>query len=260
MMEEIVSNVWRVGGDSWGLDDLNTISADGDCNVYLLKQNSVNILIDAGTIQGQNAIENNIKECGVDPQDLSGLILTHSHYDHTQSAHQWQKAYAVPTYLNSVGAAFLKGGDFRLVGHQSLDPNYLFNPFQVDHACEDGQTFEVGGTTVMSHYMPGHTPDSTLFIVEHNGYRLGFCGDITFSPRPDSSGEIGWLSLLWLSNLSHYHESLTRFIDIDLDIILAGHGHPLIGKTAIQQALEMSLATVERLRANLDTHHFGIAT
>lgn len=258
MIEEIMSNVWRVGGGNWGLDDLSCISTAGDCNVYLLKQNNTNILIDAGTIPGQNAIASNIKECKVDPKNLSAIFLTHSHYDHTQGAHQWQRDYSIPTYLNSVGATFLKQGDFRLVGHQSLAPDYVFNPFHVDYACEDGQTFDVGGVMIKSHHMPGHTPDSTLFVVEQDGLRLGFCGDITFSPRPGQAGEIGWLSLLWLSDLSHYQESLNRFMNIDIDILLAGHGHPLFGKASIQQALEMSLATVERLRANPDTRHFGI--
>jgi len=258
MMETVTSRVWRVGGDSWRCDDLAAISAAGDCNVYLLRLNSANILIDAATVPGQSAIKSNIKECGVEPRDLSALILTHSHYDHTHAAHQWQDAYAVPTYLNSVGAAFLKKGDFRLVGHQSLDPGYVFKPFRVDHACEDAQRFEIGCSRVTSLHMPGHTPDSTLFVVEYDGMRVGFCGDITFSPPPGSSGEIGWLSLLWLSDLSLYQKSLDSFLSVDLDVLLPGHGHPLVGKPSIQRALELSAATVKRLRASPDTHHFGI--
>jgi glyoxylase-like metal-dependent hydrolase (beta-lactamase superfamily II) len=259
MMEIITSHVSRVGGDSWRCNDLAALSAAGDCNVYLLRLNNANILIDAATLPGQSAIESNIKECGVEPRDLSALILTHSHYDHTQAAHYWQNAYTVPTYLNSVGAAFLRRDDLRLVGHQSLGPEYVFEPFRVDHACEDAETFEMGSARVTSLHMPGHTPDSTLFIAEYDGVRVGFCGDIAFSPPPGSSGEIGWLSLLWLSDLSLYQKSLNRFLTVDLDILLPGHGHPLVGKPSIQQALEMSAASVKRLRASPDAHHFGIA-
>ena len=119
MTEEIASDVWRVGGANWGLEDLDIISSDGDANVYLLKQTDTAILVDTGTIPGKRPIEANIRECGVAPQDLSALILTHSHYDHAQAAHLWQSTYAIPTYLNSVGAEFLQRNDFRLVGHPS---------------------------------------------------------------------------------------------------------------------------------------------
>jgi len=259
MIEAVASRVWRVGGGGWRCNDLAALSAVGDCNVYLLRPGGANILVDAATVAGQSAIESNLRECGVEPGDLSALILTHSHFDHTEAAHQWQSRYAVPTYMNSVGAAFLKKGDFRLVGHQIAGPDYVFTPFRVDHACEDAQTFDIGSARVTSLHLPGHTPDSTLFVVEYDGIRIGFCGDITFAPPPGSSGEIGWLSLLWLSDLALYQKSLERFLDVDLDVQLPGHGHPLVGKPSIQQTLEMSLASVKRLRASPDTHHFGIA-
>lgn len=258
-MERIAPWVWRVGGGSWRCDDLAALSAVGDCNVYLLRPRGADILVDAATVGGQPAIEAHIRECGVEPKDLTALILTHSHYDHTQAAHRWQRAYGVPTYFNSVGATFLKRGDLRLVGHQSLDPGYDFTPFRVDHPCEDGQRFDLGSARVACLHMPGHTPDSTLFVVDFDGQRVGFCGDITFSPPPGSLGEIGWLSLLWLSDLALYQKSLERFLAADLDILLPGHGHPLLGPPAIHRALEMSLASVKRLRASPDTRHFGIA-
>ena len=146
-----------------------------------------------------------------------------------------------------------------MIGYQIAGPGYVFEPFRVDHACEDAQTFDIGSSRITSLHLPGHTPDSTLFVVEYEGKRVGFCGDITFSPPPGSQGEIGWLSLLWLSDLSLYQHSLERFLDVDLDILLPGHGQPLAGKPAIRRTLELSLESVKRLRASPDTHHFGIA-
>ncbi len=259
MIEAITPGVWRVGGGSWRCDDLAALSAAGDCNVYLLKLGNANILVDVATASSGTVIESNIRECGAEPADLSALILTHSHYDHTQGAHRWQQACGAPTYFNSVGAAFLERGDLRLVGHQSLPPGYAFKPFRVDHACEDGQRFQIGGAQVTCLHMGGHTPDSTLFVVEYDGLRVGFCGDVTFSPPPGSAGEIGWLCLLWLSDLWLYQKSLERLLDVDLDILLPGHGHPLVGKPSIARAVGLSLESVKRLRASPDTHHFGIA-
>ena len=57
MVEKIAPGIWRVGGGSWGLNDLDVISSGGDCNVYLLKLRDGSILVDAGTAPGQSAIE-----------------------------------------------------------------------------------------------------------------------------------------------------------------------------------------------------------
>ena len=144
MVEKVASNVWRVGGGPWALKDITVLSADTDCNVYLLKLGDANVMVDTGSTPGQDAIEANLRECGVESKDISALILTHSHFDHTECAHRWQQAYGVRVYFNSVGTAYMARGDYRLVGHQASEPGCVFEPFTVDHACEDGETFEIG--------------------------------------------------------------------------------------------------------------------
>ncbi len=49
--------------------------------------------------------------------------------------------------------------------------DYVFKPFRVDHAIENSETFRVGSTLFTSHFMPGHTPDSTLLAFDFQGCR-----------------------------------------------------------------------------------------
>jgi glyoxylase-like metal-dependent hydrolase (beta-lactamase superfamily II) len=128
----------------------------------------------------------------------------------------------------------------------------------VDHPLHDNQVLNIGDVEMRVYHMPGHTPCSTLCVFRHGDQTIGFCGDIVFKPQPGATGAIGRLSRLYLSNLVHYQESLTRFLDIDLDVLLPGHGHPLIGQSEIKEALTHSLEKIKRLRRNRDIRHFGV--
>ena len=257
MYEQITSSVSRVGGASWGLDDLDVLSVLGDSNVYLVDYADTQLLIDVATINGQEAIENNLREYGIKPQQLSGIVLTHSHYDHAQGAIGWQSKYGLPVYLNSVGAEFLAKKDYRLVGYMLRGPELSFEPFKVDHPLDDNETAKIGNMEMKVYHMPGHTPDSTLLVFQHDGQTIGFCGDITFFPQPGSRGAIGALARLYLSNLVDYQESLTRFLDIELDFLLPGHGHPLV-RDKIHEYISQSLAIIKTLRTNPEARRFGI--
>ncbi len=244
MIEEKLPGLWRVGGHSWGVT--TTISGGGDSNVYLLRLEGAEVIIDCGTIAGRPLIENNIRQAGVNPGDLTDLILTHSHYDHTQGASEWQSRYHLRTHLNAVGAQFLERGDHRLVGYQVEGPDYVFEPFRVDHAIEDGERFHVGSTLFTAFFMPGHTPDSTLLTFHFKGRHLGVCGDITFGPSAHGLGTIGWMNDLWLSDPAAYRTSLKQLLELPLDLLLPGHGHTVVGRKAIREAVSASLNTVER--------------
>ena len=103
--EQISTRLWRVAGESWN-GTVNAVSAEGDANVYLLRGVGAHALIDCATVAGRPQIEANLRDVGVQPAELSELLLTHSHWDHTQAAHGWQTAYGLCTHLNAVGSEF----------------------------------------------------------------------------------------------------------------------------------------------------------
>jgi glyoxylase-like metal-dependent hydrolase (beta-lactamase superfamily II) len=135
--EQISTRLWRVGGESWN-GTVNAVSAEGDANAYLLR-------------------------------GVGAHALIHSHWDHTQAAHGWQATYGLRTHLNAVGSEFLGRGDHRLVGSPLHGPEYPFRPFTVDHPVDDGETFRVAGVSMTARFLPGHTPDSTLYTLVLDG-------------------------------------------------------------------------------------------
>mgnify|MGYP006290820245 CR=1 FL=1 len=204
MIEPILPNLWRVGGRCWD-GAQPSLSAEADANVYLLRAGDRGLLIDCGSVEGRPLIEANVREAGLEPDALTDLLLSHSHFDHTRGAAEWQRRRRLTTHLSSPGAEALAAGDMRLVGHAVQPPGYDFEPFDVDHAAEDGETFGVcdGRVEIACAHLPGHTKDSALFAFDADGRRVGVCGDITFGlDRTGKLGCIGWLCMLWGSDLA----------------------------------------------------------
>jgi len=108
--------------------------------------------------------------------------------------------------------------------------------------------------------MPGHTPDSMILQTDVEGQRIWVCGDILFGK--DITGElgcIGWLNILWLSDLEAYRASLERMLDMaQPDVLLPGHGNAICGADNIGQAVRASLATVMQLIGNPHRRHFAL--
>ncbi|WP_369695468.1 MBL fold metallo-hydrolase [Alkalibaculum bacchi] len=71
--------------------------SSGNCSY--LEDGDTKILIDAG-VSGKR-IEENLKKIQVNPQELSGLFLSHDHIDHTKGAGVLSRRYNIPIYANS---------------------------------------------------------------------------------------------------------------------------------------------------------------
>ncbi len=256
MIEQILPGLWRVGGASWDVGAA-CLSVKGDSNVYLLATKGQAALIDCATEAGMAAIETNIRETGVEPEAVTDLILTHSHCDHSAATAKWLERYSLRTHLNAIGADWAQRGDWRLFGYPG--PIREFELFRIDHTIEDGVEFSAAGRTFQPHFMPGHTPDSTLLVTEIEGRRVGFCGDVCFGPDQDGKlGKIGWLCVKWESNLADYRESLGKMLAMELDMLLPGHGFILDGADSVRDAISASLNTVEQIIASPLTKHFGV--
>jgi glyoxylase-like metal-dependent hydrolase (beta-lactamase superfamily II) len=242
---EIVPGVWRIGGGSWN-GRTCALSAEADGNVYLIELPRGHAVVDCGTRAGLPAIRQNLSRLGLDVGQVDHLLLTHAHWDHAEAAATWQAlAPHVVTHLNSVGHAYLRQGDYRITGHQILEPPYVFDSFAVDHPVDDGDRFEIGVAPVTARHLPGHTPDSTLYVFELAGSQVGICGDVAFD-RP----VLGQLCTLWMSNLDDYAASLRKLERVPLDVLLPGHGDPVVGSASVAAAIGAALDVAEALAAD----------
>lgn len=244
--EPILAGCWRVGGGTWG-DVVACVSVEEDCNVYLIELPDALVLVDCGTSEGTTWISQNVASLGHECSDITDILLTHSHWDHTQAVKEWKEMSAATVHLNAVGTAFLFRDDHRLVGYHLHGPDYVYPVFGVDHSVSDGEHFLLGSTDVLATSLPGHTPDSTLYLFEHPAGRIGISGDIAFAPNKTQTGVLGFLSPLWLSDLDDYVVSLRRLLELKIDVLLPGHGKVVFGQDEVRKVVRDCLTTAEFL-------------
>jgi len=71
MIKKISDKIIRLNFDSFG-----------SC-IYIIKLNKKLILIDAGSILNRNELKKDLKELKIDSDEITKIILTHNHWDHT---------------------------------------------------------------------------------------------------------------------------------------------------------------------------------
>ena len=79
--------------------EVDILASGSKGNSTLIKAGNTAVLIDAG-ISTKRIVEG-LHNCGVEPEDLSGILITHEHRDHVAGLDVWGKRYpTVPIFAN----------------------------------------------------------------------------------------------------------------------------------------------------------------
>ena len=85
-----------------------SIASGSSGNAYLVRGEGANVLVECGI--SLSRITAFLRTVGIAPYDLTGLLLTHDHSDHTRSARQLSDRYGVPIFATpgTLGCASLR--------------------------------------------------------------------------------------------------------------------------------------------------------
>lgn len=75
-----------------------SIASGSSGNCYLIASQDTKILLDAG-VSGKRITESLIK-IGIDPEEISAILITHEHTDHIKGAGIFSRKYDIPIYAN----------------------------------------------------------------------------------------------------------------------------------------------------------------
>lgn len=121
-------------------------------------------LIDVALPQSAPLIAANIRTLGLRPTDIKYILTSHAHYDHLGGVRSMQR-FTRATVLASASTA-----QALALGHPvPEDPQFGTGPTDSFPAVadarvmKDGETIQLGGTTITAHYTPGHTPGATTW-------------------------------------------------------------------------------------------------
>ncbi|MDQ8189592.1 MBL fold metallo-hydrolase [Roseibacillus persicicus] len=130
-------------------------------NATLLDSGQGCLLVDAGLSAKQLVLR--MRELGVEPGDLTGILVTHEHGDHVKGLEVFSRKFEVPVYATALTQEVLA----RKV--TSVKQWKLFTA---------GQSFECGGISVESVAIPHDAVDPVGFLFEHQGMRAGVVTDL----------------------------------------------------------------------------------
>ncbi|MBF0174329.1 MAG: MBL fold metallo-hydrolase [Magnetococcales bacterium] len=206
----ITSEVSQVGGSD--------LTAAEDAAIYLIHCAGGVVLVDAGTGLAMERLLANIRAAGVAPEQISHLLLTHCHFDHTGGAHALRQRLQCRTVMHQQDACFLERGDAVVTAANWYRQRMI--PCPIDEPINGSRwNLELGSCQIMAHHVPGHSPGSLVFTMESDHLRIMFAQDVHGPLHPSLN-----------SNRSDYQNSLQRMLDLNCDVLCEGHYGIIKGK------------------------------
>jgi glyoxylase-like metal-dependent hydrolase (beta-lactamase superfamily II) len=261
--------------------------AVGRVNVYLIEDEPLT-LVDAGPNSGTSfdELQRGIAGLGHSLEDIELVLLTHQHIDHLGlvslvAAHSGAEVAAIEAAVPFVESFSLEAqadDDFAreiMLRHGIAEDvaaalgsvSRAFRAWgarvDVTRVLRDGERIELRDRTFQVAFRPGHSPSDTVFLDAERRHLIAgdhLLGHISSNPlitrARDGSGGRSRALLAYL-------ESLRRTREMDVDLVLPGHGDPVRDHRAlIDERLRMHRRRadkIHRLVAQRPRTAYGVA-
>ncbi len=221
MHAEITSEIFQVGGPD--------LTSQNDAAVFLIKFEGHASLVDAGCGGDPEPLFENIRSCGVTPEQIEYLLITHCHIDHTGGARNVREITGCMTVAHELDAVYLEEGN-NLVTAAGWYGQHI-EPCTVDHKlASDSVQVLLGDRNITAIHIPGHSPGSVAYMMDSDGQRVLFGQDVH-----------GPLHPVLKSDQNDYAKSLRKLAELDADILCEGHFGIFRGKKEVRKFIESFL-------------------
>lgn len=210
---KITKDIFQVGG--------NGLTSPGDAAIYLINFGGNMALVDAGCGRTLDRLFKNILDCGVKPEQLEYLLITHCHYDHTGGGQAIKKRTNCQVVAHELESEFLENGDDTVTGAQWYGGS--LQALKIDRKISgDRERINLGDKIIEAIHTPGHSPGSVVYLTESEGLKVLFGQDV-HGPLDESL----------LSNRKDYNQSLNLLLSLEADILCEGHFGIFKGKKKV---------------------------
>ncbi len=218
-MERIASGVYQVH------KGVNSFIIDGDEGV---------VLVDTGYPNKQGVIIEALSDIGRSAKDITGILLTHGHYDHLGGAAALQSASDATVYASRLDAPIAQGDRPApapplierlpiLPWLVSLLPDAA--PVIVDHLVAEGTTEHLPSDISVID-SPGHTSGHVSYLLDREGGVL-FVGDAAIGSHGDVKR--GFFN----RKTPAIDDSIRHIGTTEFDIAAFGHSGPISGYASV---------------------------
>jgi glyoxylase-like metal-dependent hydrolase (beta-lactamase superfamily II) len=207
--------------------DLDFVGEVNSNTVVITGQDDKLILIDPGLESRLDDLKEAIKADGLSPQDVSLIVLTHFHPDHVEGATKLAEDTGSDVLLSEKDIDFLEK-----IGHvffTKTKDGYRDVPLRCPQKSLLKPLFsgpmKWGGREFRLYDTPGHSPGGMCFHWPERD--LLVTGDVYFL------GTIGLIKLPGGVPSDMYQSVRTLSGLMDVDLVLCGHGKPVVGREAV---------------------------
>ena len=193
-----------------------TDPASNNCNTYFI-DGAKKILVDPGHYHLFGHVRDHLSNHTLSTEDIDVVITTHGHPDHLEGNRIFEST-----------SALIAMGEAEWPFVRDMSPLYGdsqgFSGLEPDILLKEG-TLKIGDLTFEVIQTPGHSPGSICLYWPDE--KVLFTGDVIFNQgvgRTDLPG----------GNGDQLKESIIRLSDLDVEILLPGHGDILTGSEKIK--------------------------
>jgi len=200
-------------------------------NVWLIQKDDLSILVDSGKTKSRAQLMHNLKTALHQQNDLQYLMLTHTHYDHCQSAKALKDLVHCKVITSENAVPFIAAGYTHLprgtnyvtdilakAGHALMRKKFMYAPFNADITISDDHFFLAPDSDLRIITTPGHSADSISLIVDNE---VAIVGDAMFGifrnhVFPPFADDIPEMIRSW-----------SKLLDTGCTTFLPGHGRAI---------------------------------
>jgi len=185
----------------------------GMCTYLIEGDGGRYVLVDSGDAGQTETLVGMLAEAGVRPGDIEMVACTHSHSDHVGGCAFFQNEGAKIAIHEVAGDVVDSSPPFRNPDVvDSASAGWKFKAFEPDVRFSDGDILRAAGIELRVLHTPGHTPDSSSFVLERAGRKVLFVGDIN-----------GWYIIEWGSNQGQMLASVRKVRQVGAETVCFGH-------------------------------------
>ncbi len=209
----LLPDIYLVGGGAYGYSHPN------DCNVYLVDGGDEMALVDTGGGAGVEAIFRNVGNSGLDPKRIRTAVITHCHFDHIGGNKRVKELSGCKIAVHEAEAKAVEELDpWLTLVDMAKRRGLVVDPAKVDISLRDGDELKVGRHRLRVIHTPGHTPGSTCLLLESEGRRVIFSGDVV-----SAQGRLNFINGPGFDLLA-WKRSMKTLVGLSADALMPGHG------------------------------------